>query len=283
MSSEEAELAAQFIDKVFSYNLSTGELYWIYLDSFSEQKVRISAITLRGCWCRVSLSCLIFAGGRDPSQPDNSTRSVWKINTKLDFAVFEQPSMVNQRAGHGMAFDGAYIYAIGGCTITNFNRTCLKSCERLLATSSEWETIPDIPNPVAGVNPTIFKGELYAIGGTVDGKMYPFDANTDCCDLIQVLNLETLTWRTLEVRIALKDYWMPCFVVNSQLYLCNRDKLVRIDADAITEVASLTDSIYCFGGASCYRNLNLICSNHVGTALRVEIPQLSSGPNSMSS
>mmetsp|Transcript_19107 Transcript_19107/g.34775 ORF Transcript_19107/g.34775 Transcript_19107/m.34775 type:complete len:281 (-) Transcript_19107:1536-2378(-) len=257
-------------DKLYSYDSNTSRLYIskVYCEP---RYVRIPSISLRGCWCNISKRGLVICGGRDTSSSLNASSSVWLLDSLLEYVVLELPSMFSLRAGHGVVFYDGYIYAIGGCTITGNQRTCLSSSERFSIKGNAWENLEDLPKAVAGISPIVHKGKIYAFGGTVDGDMTIFEEATDCTNAIQVLDLDSLSWKQLELCIPENEYWIPCFHAAGKLFFINGDQIYRFEEDSYTVTGKADNAPRNFGGPCFYIGTTLVCAGHVSPASQYEI------------
>jgi hypothetical protein len=259
-------------DKIFSYDAPSGTLHWVNLNTSIEGSTKLSPMPFRGCWCGLTDDTLMFAGGRVARPPDNASDEVWKIDFSRDLVVLELAHLLTPRAGHGLAYDGRrYAYAVGGCVIQGNQRICMDSAERYDSVLNAWEALPSLPTAVAGVCPTILRRELYAVGGTIDGTMTPFNIETDCTDVIQVFSLDSWTWRELQVRLSSKDYWLPCFIADDSLYTLVSSTVMKVEAEAVTEVTKVSHNCHCFGGPSYFRNSTLYCSSHEGQVTQLSL------------
>jgi hypothetical protein len=107
------------------------------------------------------------------------------------------------------------LYVIGGRT-GGFVGQPSEICERFLMSEDRWEVIAPILVAVQGAAVRVLESTccLYALGGIVD------KSGAQSIDLIQELNLLSLTWRVLELKLPLCRTEITCFVYKdtSQLY-----------------------------------------------------------------
>jgi hypothetical protein len=118
-------------------------------------------------------------------------------------AVTPKPPMMTARYGHGSVFDGGFLYVIGG-----YNDTRLAECERYDTLHNHWQPIPPLPH-ASNAHTAIVCGytrRIYTLGGH-DGSDL---------DLIQEFELESQTWKLLEVKLPFKSRDIPCFRVKNQ-------------------------------------------------------------------
>jgi hypothetical protein len=111
--------------------------------------------------------------------------------------------MKTARYRHGSVFYGGFLYVIGG-----YNTAHLAECERYDTLHNHWQPIPPLPHRsywhvaiVCG-----YTRRIYTLGGS-DGSYL---------DLIQEFELESQTWKLLEVKLPSQSYRIPCFRVKNQ-------------------------------------------------------------------
>lgn len=262
--------APRKLNKVFGYNKEYNQLYWIELNTLKERSVHLAALPFRGSWCSPTDDSLIFTGGDLP--PDNVSAEVLKVDIRKDFAVLEMAFMLTPRSGHGIASDGVYAYAIGGRR--GNDRGNLSSCERYHIALDKWEAIPPLEQRVARFCPVIFHNELYVIGGSVGRASrgiggpialpsgFTFNVERSGSETIQVLNLASLEWRTLQVRLPSKGH-LPCFTIGQdKLCFLKTFDVFSLEIDGIVKVGKVVyDDIYFHGAEPCtYWNSVLYCS-----------------------
>jgi hypothetical protein len=118
-------------------------------------------------------------------------------------AVTPKPPMKTARLWHGSVFYGGFLYAIGG-----YNGARLAECERYDTLHNHWQPIPPLPHTSCH-HVTIVCGytrRIYTLGG--------FDGSE--LDLIQEFEVESQTWKLLEVKLPSKSNCIPCFRVKNQ-------------------------------------------------------------------
>jgi hypothetical protein len=118
-------------------------------------------------------------------------------------AVTPKPPMKTARYCHGSVFYGGFLYVIGG-----YNTANLAECERYDTLHNHWQPIPPLPHTSTSHAAILcgYTRRIYTLGGH-DGSDL---------DLIQEFELESQTWKLLEVRLPSKSYFIPCFRVKNQ-------------------------------------------------------------------
>jgi hypothetical protein len=169
-------------------NLSTGE---------------VSITTLTHTFKQYSSLCespegnLFITGGSTPSN------EVVCINPTTN-AVTPKPPMKTPRYLHGSVFYGGFLYVIGG-----HNTAYLAECERYDSSQDKWEPIAPLPHASRNFEAIVcgYTRRIYILGGY---------NSTGNLDLIQEFELESQTWKLLEVKLSSKSYWIPCFRMKNQ-------------------------------------------------------------------
>jgi hypothetical protein len=118
-------------------------------------------------------------------------------------AVTPKPIMKTARWGHGSVFYGGLLYVIGG-----YNGALLAECERYDTLHNHWQPIPPLPH-ASRYHAAIVCGytrRIYILGGN-DGLYL---------DLIQEFELESQSWKLLEVKLPSKSNFIPCFNLKNQ-------------------------------------------------------------------
>jgi hypothetical protein len=113
--------------------------------------------------------------------------------------------MKTARRGHGSVFYGGSLYVIGG---TVDGRSGLAECERYDTLHNHWQPIPPLPHASCAHAAIVcgYTRRIYTLGG-YDGSNL---------DLIQEFELESQTWKLLEVKLPSKSDRIPCFRVKKQ-------------------------------------------------------------------
>jgi hypothetical protein len=113
----------------------------------------------------------------------------------------------------------------------------------------------------------VVESSLYALGGHRGGA---------ALDLVQMLSLESLTWKLTQLRLPYADFGIPCFKLSdTEVYLVVNKTLCSFTALQVRPLRIVSESIGSLCGASYYHNGTLYCSYIDGTILRYEIGSLS--------
>jgi hypothetical protein len=120
-------------------------------------------------------------------------------------AVTPKPPMQTARYSHGSVFDGGFLYVIGG---SYDSRSYLAECERYDTVHKHWQPISALPQASCAHAAIVcgYTRRIYTLGGC-DGSYL---------DLIQEFELESQTWKSLEVKLPAKSHYIPCFRVKNQ-------------------------------------------------------------------
>jgi hypothetical protein len=130
--------------------------------------------------------------------------------------VTPKPPIKTARYVHSSVFYGGFLYVIGGYN----GLSSIAECERYDTLHNHWQPIPPLPH-ASRFHAAIVCGytrRIYTLGG-YDGLA--------SLDLIQEFELESQTWKLLEVKLPSKSYWIPCFRVKNQalIYFIQGDAL----------------------------------------------------------
>jgi hypothetical protein len=143
---------------------------------------------------------LFITGGRHPT----ATSEVVCIDPTTN-VVTPKPPMKTARRAHGSVFYGRFLYVIGGYTGSSY----LAECERYDTLHNHWQPIPPLPHASRSHAAIVcgYTRRIYTLGGE-NGLPY--------LDLIQEFELESQTWKLLEVKLPFKSCDIPCFRVKNQ-------------------------------------------------------------------
>jgi len=250
--------------RIYSYKCNTGELYWTSLETGANSFAKLPLHTFRNCssWCELPGGLLAFTGGQDITYYKECT--LVNIN---DLSIEQKAPMIGARGSHNSAYFRGALYAIGG-----YRNALLKSCERYLCDQDVWEEIPEllVASHSAGLIVLDITARLYALGGI---------GEIGTLDVIQELDLRTLTWRELLLHLPNANYLLACFKLNSDaeeiyfmeskyLYCINPsrgrfEKLWKLDKNHCS----------CWGPSYFYNNV-LYSSSNQGAVTRVEIGKI---------
>jgi hypothetical protein len=81
------------------------------------------------------------------------------------------------------------------------------------------------------------ENSLYALGGSNDGV---------ALDTVQKLNLDSLTWELLQLKLPEAGYSIPCFKSDSQVYLVIKKTLYSFTPIQVRRVKNLRSVIRCY-------------------------------------
>jgi hypothetical protein len=180
-------------------------------------------------WSQLPGGSLLITGGRY-----SGVREVVKIHTLREWAVSYQPPMHTGRRNHAAVYHYQYVYVLGGCSVWY-----LSECERYSCAESRWEELPALP--VAGEGMSAVEGEnsLYALGGlALTGRRY--------LDTVQMLSLDSLTWKLMKLKLPQADYRFPYFKIDTEVYLGIKKTLYSFTPLQVKAVKTLPQSIDCF-------------------------------------
>jgi hypothetical protein len=150
-----------------------------------------------GCrWSELPGGRLLITGGESIG-----VRDVVKIDTLREYAVSSQPPMHTARQDHAAVYHFQYVYVLGGTTVTE--------CERYSCAASSWEMLPPLPIAGRNISAVEVQNSLYALGGR----------DRSCLDIVQKLSLESLTWELLQLKLPQAAQFIPCFKIDTQVYL----------------------------------------------------------------
>jgi hypothetical protein len=127
-------------------------------------------------------------------------------------------------------FYGGFLYVIGGYN----GLSALAECERYDTLHNHWQPIPPLPS-ASYQHAAIVCGytrRIYTLGGR---------NSTGYLDLIQEFELESQTWKLLEVKLPSKSDEIPCFRVRNQA-LITSSKAVLFTPSVQSPTPSLTSS-----------------------------------------
>jgi tetratricopeptide (TPR) repeat protein len=260
----------EFPDRIYSYTIDTGALNWVNIRSKQRDSKTIEH-SFR-YWCtltELSDGNLLIAGGSLDAAFTAACTEVKELNTQT-FELTVKPSMLYARWAHGSTYFEGEVYMVSGMNGTGNH---ISQCERYNCTSQTWEALPDIPQKVRCTNPITVEatGCIFVFGG------YNDSAYQDC---IQKLDLGTLSWRLLDVRLNTKTYLIPCFKLSSEatdVFYVESGSLYKFDTlqYKISLVRAVTIPSKHYQGPSYYFNSMLYMSRNNGQAEIAAIGELS--------
>jgi hypothetical protein len=169
-------------------------------------------------------SLLITGGHLD------AVREVVKIDTLRECAVSSQPPMHTARYSHAAVYHSQYLYVLGG-----YNGRDLSECERYVCAESRWEELPDLPIACRAMSAVVLDNSLYALGGYARKFL----------DTVQKLNLVSLTWELMQLKLPHAACWFPFFKTESQVYLVIVKSLYSLTPLQVKPIKSLTQAALC--------------------------------------
>jgi hypothetical protein len=167
---------------------------------------------------------LLFTGGAP------ELRMVEKIHTLREFAVSAQPPMHREKCFHAAVYHSQCVYVLGR-----------SECERYVCTESRWEVLPVLP--VAGIcmSAVEYDNSLYALGGSISlfSKL----------DTVQRLRLDSLTWELMQLKLPQAAFSLPCFKVDTQVYLVIEKTLYSFTPLEVKPLRTLPESILSYSSS----------------------------------
>jgi hypothetical protein len=168
--------------------------------------------------------------------------------------------MKTARRYHGSVFYGGFLYVIGG-----YNGAYLAECERYDTLHNHWQPIPPLPHAI-NAHATIVCGytrRIYTLGGSRP-------------NLIQEFELESQTWKLLEVKLPSKSAWIPCFRVKNLIYFIQGGALHSFSpiTYTLTNVKPLTN-IRSYNGPSYFAKGTLYYPPESGPVKKLVLGDLS--------
>jgi hypothetical protein len=176
--------------------------------------------------------CLFVTGG--VKNDDTASKTVVKIDLST-FEASDHRPMRTARHSHSAVYHDHYLYTLGG---ENEGQT-LDKCERYATAANRWEAIPPLPKAASSANAIGLEDSLYVLGGEYSRGTGWGGREGGVLSTIQKLNLASLTWELLELRLPMKCINIPCFVYDAQVHFINGDMFGRITPHGIREVNHL--------------------------------------------
>jgi hypothetical protein len=170
--------------------------------------------------------------------------------------------MLTPRKVHAAVYHTPHLYILGGWN----GRSYLSECERCECAENQWEALPPLPRACCSMSGVVVESSLYALGGT----------DASYLDLVQKLNLESLTWEIMQFRLPFAGHGIPCFKLSdTEVYLVVKQTLCSLTDLEVRPLKTLTEDIQSWLGPSYYRRGTLYCSNYRGEVWSLEIGSLS--------
>jgi hypothetical protein len=184
---------------IYNFQKNTSNLHKTNLSTGQESRTALThTFKYHSSLCESPEGNLFITGGGHPTV----TNEVMFIDP-ITNAVTPKPPMKTPRRGHGSVFYGGFLYVIGG-----YNTDYLAECERYDTLHNQWQHIPPLPHQ-SECHAAIVCGytrRIYTLGGS--GDLYS--------DLIEEFELESQTWKLLELKLPSKSWNIPCFRVKNQ-------------------------------------------------------------------
>jgi hypothetical protein len=180
---------------IFHFQSNTSNLHKTNLSTGQESSTALThTFKQYSSLCETPEGNLFITGGRP------LTTEVVCINPTTN-AVTPKPPIKAPRWAHGSVFYGGFLYVIGG-----YNGSVnLAECERYDSLQDKWEPIAPLPHACR-------EHEAIVCGYT--RRIYNFGGHN--LDLIQEFELESQSWKLLEVKLPSKSNAIPCFRVKNQ-------------------------------------------------------------------
>jgi hypothetical protein len=215
---------------LYSLKANTNQLERVNLLTGEESKHEVSHYLFNdGCrWSKLPGGSLLITGG--------GSRDAVSDVVRLDvgtFAVSPQPPMHTPRSDHAAVYHSQYVYVLGGYS----NPRCLSECERYSCAESRWEVLPALPVPGGAMSGVEVEYSVYALGG------YGGRVNLDT---VQKLNLDSLTWLLMRLKLPQAASCFPCFKKDTEVYLVIATTLYSFTPFQVKAVKTLDRDIKCF-------------------------------------
>jgi hypothetical protein len=263
-------------DFIYSFEIETDQLHRTNLVTGEKSSHSISQHQFKtgSCWSELPGGTLFITGGIVSLVPRRITTSeVVRIETLDEFAVSNQERMYFSRSHHAAVYYDQYVFALGGFSETTYTYESLYGklqgfCERFICAENRWERLPEMPRPCESMSAIVAVGCLFSLGG---------HAMKRDIKAVQRLNLDTLTWKLLKLKLPRSGKNIPCFkkydtkiylVMNCSLYAFNTLKFKRL------KVLGMAEGVVSYG-PNLYSRGTLFCSNQHGPASRLEIGYVS--------
>jgi hypothetical protein len=260
----------EFPDRIYSYTIDTGALNWV--DIRSRQRDSKTIEHSFRYWCTLTelpTGNLLIAGGSIDLAFTAACTEVKELDTQT-FELTVKPSMLSARWAHGSTFFEGEVYMISGMDGSSKH---ISQCERYNCTSETWEALPDILQQVRCTNPITVEttGCIFVFGGYNDAAYQ---------DFIQELNLRTLTWRLLDLKLSTKTYLIPCFKLSREatdVFYVESGSLYKFDTlqYKISAVRAVTVPSEHYQGPSYYFSNMLYMSRNSAQVEMADIGELS--------
>jgi ABC-type methionine transport system ATPase subunit len=244
---------------IYSIKYNSNELHRTNLQTGEDTLHRVGyKFNYYSCWSELPEGGLLVTGG-SLITGECPLSDVVSIDTETYEAAARRP-MMTARGYHASVYDKQHLYILGGSS----GRRTLSECERYVCAEDRWEELPPLPSACQLTSAVVMDRTLYALGGYT----------TTDLDLIQVLSLDWLLWRSARV-LPTSGKFISCFkvsdtqayfVLNKNLYSFKPQQTVQLQP-----VKLLTQDILSKRGPSYYSRGTLYCSNDEGAARRLRL------------
>jgi hypothetical protein len=195
-------------------------------------------------WSELPGGRLLITGGI------SREREVVRIDTLREYAVSFQPPMHTGRRDHASVYHSQYLYVLGGYSQSWY----LRKCERYSCAQSQWEVLPPLPVAGSGMSAVEVENSLYALGGGITRGM--------ALDTVQKLNLDSLTWKLMQLKLPKAGHLTACFKTDTQVYLVIKNILFSFTPIQVSPIKTLPHSMNC--DSSCYSRGTLYSATSLG-------------------
>jgi hypothetical protein len=246
---------------IYSFQHSTSNLHKTNLSTGQESSTALTHTFKSYSSLCESPEGILFITGGSPA-----TSEVVCINPTTN-AVTPKPPMKTPRYLHGSVFYGGFLYVIGGYNGSAYSA----ECERYDSSQEKWQPIAPLPH-ASRFHEAIVCGytrRIYTFGG---------ENSTGHLDLIQEFELESQTWKILEVKLPSKSYCIPCFRVKNQaLIYFIQDGALRSFSPITYTLANVkpVTNIQSWSGPSYYAKGTLYYPNDAGPLQKLVIGEIS--------
>jgi hypothetical protein len=244
---------------IFNFQRNTSNLHKINLSTGQGSSTALThTFKSYSSLCETPEGNLFITGG-------GTTSEVVCINPATN-SVTPKPPMKTPRQAHGSVFYGGLLYVIGGYN----GSVTLAECERYDSFQDKWEPSAPLPHASRRHEAIVcgYTRRIYTLGG--------HDGSVDV-DLIQEFELESQTWKLLEVKLPSKSAWIPCFRVKNQaLIYFIQDGALRSFSPITYTLANIKPitNIQSCNGPSYYAKGTLYYTDEDGPVRRLVIGEL---------
>jgi hypothetical protein len=208
-------------------------------------------------WSELPGGSLLITGGYPAG------REVVKLDTLREFAISAQPPMHTARGSHAVVYHSQYLYSLGGHSDNSY----LRECERYVWPESRWEVLPALPVACCAMSAVVMDNSLYALGGHVR----PSNQKT-----VQKLNLRSLTWELMKLKLPQAARFVPCFKTDTQVYLVLERTLYSLTPLKFKPIQTLDEGVS-ISVSSYYSRGTLYYSYYSANGVHLAVGELAVG------